>query len=741
MAFTSSESMGDMQANAALTESRRSEILSSLVSLTQNLVSAQHDAFSARLADALIRQSETSTGSREANVSFHSSNILKSNSYAFHHLASAALAENLQRELVLLECGSHGAVKADGALSLVSFEEMDSKLQIGAGSRPFEQQHADAYNALNIRLANLLQRDELPLSQNPFRPEVFLRAINQAWCGFDPDPESHQLVMPLLRPDVFLELSTLLQALNDALIANGILPDLQDSYRIKKTDGHSDPARKDDGAETALLQKLKRMFSAPDAAADIAVSVSADGYEHRFESGQRLGNMLRVDSLGQAGQVSGATRQLYAFLNDLQQRIVAHDGLGGDASGASTALPHDARLAQIKRQFPPHALTQVDENTIDLLTKVFDTVFRDHNIPSEIKDLIGLLQIPILKAALIDKEFFFEEAHPARRLIELLSKSSMAWDRKKGYEDPLYQAMKRNIGRVQQEFDREISLFSIVVSNLECFLVEQEAQDAAGVLSKPITEALQLEKLTQARTAAKSEVAQRIGTGELLPFVETFLVAKWVPVLSLAYSVKEEKPKALQSALQTMDQLIWSVKPKLTPEQRRELITKLPGLLTMVNKWLNVIQWEDADRLRFFSELAECHASIVRAPLELSPQRRLEIAVEAAQKATERRLEKRGQTQQQMLVRDDQFVATVASLERGAWLEFTPTGEPSKRVKLAWVSPQRSLFIFTTSAREEAFSMSTQQLEQLLRDGRARRVLLDGLVGRALSEAFEENAA
>ncbi|MFD2273414.1 DUF1631 family protein [Undibacterium arcticum] len=245
-----------MSANAATAQSRRSEILRDLLPVALNLAGAQHDAFSARLADALMQQSETSTDSREANLSFNVSNLLKNNSYAFQHLAAAFLKENLQRELGMLERGSYpAAAKTDGALSLVSYEEMDNKLQIGAGSRPFEQQHADAYHALNIRLANLLQRDELSLSQNPFRPEVFLSAINLAWRNFDPDPESHHLVMPLLRPDVFLQLSPLLQALNDALIADGILPDLQESYRIKKTDGHSDATRKDDSAETALLQK------------------------------------------------------------------------------------------------------------------------------------------------------------------------------------------------------------------------------------------------------------------------------------------------------------------------------------------------------------------------------------------------------------------------------------------------------------------------------------------------------
>ncbi len=53
---------------------------------------------------------------------------------------------------------------------------------------------------------------------------------------------------------------------------------------------------------------------------------------------------------------------------------------------------------------------------------IFDTVFCDQHIPDEIKALIGFLQIPVLKAALIDKGFFFEEAHPARRLIDLLNR-------------------------------------------------------------------------------------------------------------------------------------------------------------------------------------------------------------------------------------------------------------------------------------------------------------------------------
>jgi len=383
-------------------------------------------------------------------------------------------------------------------------------------------------------------------------------------------------------------------------------------------------------------------------------------------------------------------------------------------------------------------LSQVDETTIDLLSKIFDVVFRDQNIPSEIKSLIGFLQVPLLKAALIDKDFFFKEEHPARRLIELLTISSVDWDQKKGQDDPLFQTIKRNVARVQHEYDQEVVLFSDVVSDIEAYLSQEESANAEQ-LSTPIAQALKQEKIGQATKIAKQEVALRVGTGEVAAFVETFLENKWVSVLTLAYSLKEEKPQAVEGAVKTMDDLIWSVKPKITREERKELIGKLPTMLAMLNKWLNLVKLDDAERLQFFAELAECHASIVRAPLELSPQRQLEIAIEAARQATERRLQRRASEQAEP--EPDAHAVTVQQLKRGTWLEFVQRDGSIKKVKLAWISPLRSLYIFSTRDRLESFSLSAEELAKTLRDDRAAIVLLSGVVGRALAEALDSVGA
>jgi hypothetical protein len=395
-------------------------------------------------------------------------------------------------------------------------------------------------------------------------------------------------------------------------------------------------------------------------------------------------------------------------------------------------------LPQIKQHAPQGSLTRADESTIDLLSAVFDTVFRDQTISPETRNLIRFLQIPVLKAALVDKNFFFQEAHPARRMIDLMSR--MGWEQKKGPDDPLYQAMQKSVEKVGKDYEQELSVFTEAVDELEASLKAEETA-AAAAIAEPIAKALKQEKMAVAAKAAKDAVALRIGTGEVVAIVEAFLENKWVSVLTIAYSVEDERPGAVKNATDTMEDLIWSVRPKFTPDDRKKLIAKLPGLLSTLNKWLDVIKWQDADRLQFFAELAECHASIVRAPLEISPERQVEIAMEVARKDAERRLELQAKAESdEPPPEDDDASIEVDSLARGMWLEFDQE-EGSRKVKLAWISPLKTLYIFSTSSRQEAFSISGEALAQQFRDGTVRLIRTEGVVAQALSVAMGAMAA
>ncbi|HJV80332.1 DUF1631 family protein [Noviherbaspirillum sp.] len=712
MASPSSE---DARANPVPAE-MRTEILQELVEIASTVANAQIEGFTERLSDALLRVSQACVDRTEAKLHLDAANLLKQNRYPFFFVVSSRLAAALQQEVQALENAAearHAPVVAPSTLP--PDMEIDKKLCLIKAGRSIESEHSERMAALNTRLARLLGREQLNNAHNPFRPHVFLSVIHDAWCEFQPDRSLHHLVFPLLQPKLSFDMAPILHAINSALIKRGIVPTLAQSSQPEAAVPIKAAAQEEPVEEDALTQQLRRLF--PPEEPVVAKS-----------SSRPLDDAFPVLFQEEAVHAAAARNELLEYLSSLQQ---AESEMRSPVAGAEQ--PNLATLDEMKRRMPHGMLSPTDEHTFELVAKVFDVLFENKNIPAEMKELIAQLQVPALKAALINKDFFFKESFPARRSIELLARISVGWDATKGSSDPLYLLVQRSVQRILQEADHRISVFADVAGSLEAFINREETA-TAQTLSNTISHALQQEKLQQAAKAAKHEVALRIGTGEVVAFVETFLEDKWVPVLTLAYTVKEEKPEAVDSAIKTMDDLCWSVKPKITMAERKELLAKLPPMLAMLNKWLDLIKWDEAERTRFFAELARCHASIVRAPLELSPERQMQIALQVAKRAAERRLMR--QARQKPEPQLDEFDEQVAGLQRGTWVEFRRLNSVAMKVKLAWVSPMGSLFIFATRDRQEALSMSAEELAQSLRTQRARILSVAGLINGALTAAL-----
>ncbi len=803
------------------TVSPRHALLEELIGIAVKHAGDQYLDLASKLAGALIDATDGDT--RLIQQRIRAGNQLRNRNFAFLHLATNALEKALRREIAELAPAARRVARAaDQPLSLVPFEEMDNKVALSGVSKPFESLHADALQTLNVRLAFLLERDILRLSQNPFRPAVFLEALQQAWTEFDPEEESAGLLQPWIKPGMFIELGPMLEALSLALQSNGVLPGAVDGYTRRKADGGT-AARAAKTNQAALAQQLRQFFAssevagsaagqivdgiasgmlqgggrvdlsipdlpasalaagstwAPNAAQQATRGHAVGGSQPGAAVGGPVGGPAAGQASGQAGGWTqgpaqgfhagvlpnedaqrlaqiGARQPLLAYLAELQ-KAVPYESIGNLAAATGAAITTATATApgqgspagnvfylpSLKQAMPKGSLTRADESTIDLLSAVFDTVFRDPGISPEIRELIRFLQIPVLKAALVDKNFFFQEAHPARRLLELLS--HMGWEQRKGPDDPLFQAMQRSVDRVGRDYEHELSVFTEAVNELEAS-IQAEEKAAAAAIAAPIAAALRQEKMAESNKLAKNAVALRIGTGEVVAVVEAFLEQRWVSVLTIAYSIEDDKPGAVNNATKTMDDLIWSVRPKLTVDDRKQLIAKLPGLLSALNKWLDVVKWQDADRLQFFAELAECHASIVRAPLELSPERQVEIAMQVAQQAAERRLalqakaEAEAAQHAQAPTEEDDAAIETDNLTRGMWLEFAQEDGGGRKVKLAWISPRRTLYIFSTAARQEAFSMSGDDLTRRFREGRAQVVHAEGVVTVALSQALSRS--
>lgn len=750
--------------------------LDALAGIAAGYVKEHLSAMTARMAAALGDVGQQQGDPKDVYRRVKSARQLKDNAYAFFHLASGAIELALRRELDRL-LPQAAAKRAPGAaLSLVPLEEMDNRLALGALARPFDIAHADALATLSVRLGMLCGRGVLRADSNPFRPEVFLGALEETWREFEPEADSHGLILTLLRPDIVFDFAPLFDALVAALRKGG-QPGSVDAYRIQKTDDAAAAKAARAGQRAALADQLRKLFGddggddgvplipdlpglpsgnggwRPSGAAGFAGAPAASGPAATAPGAQpapgfaapagthaQPGAALDPAQAGWAAAVRGALAQAQgaAPLLDLLTRI---EPTLMQASQASQAAPEDAPggqaqnvfyLPRLKQSLPQGSLPRGDERTLDLLSRVFETVLLDDSIPPRTRELLQLLQVPVLKAALLDKNFFYEEAHPARRLVDLMSR--VGWEQRQNVNDPLFQAMQRSVARAGEA---KPDAFASAVAELEAGIAADEsAQEAA--LAAPVASAIKQEQHEVAARQARDAVALRVRAGDVVDVVSGFLEQRWTTVLTFAHTIEDARPGAVGNATRVMDDLIWSVKPKATQEQRKALIARLPRLLATLNKWLDAIKWQDAERLQFFARLAEYHAAIVRAPIELSPERQLELATLAAQQDALRRVELENAAAEQAAARAAE-VSAVDGLERGMWLEFR-SGENVRKVKLAWVSPLRTLFIFSGAGRREAFSLAADKLAVALNDGGARVLAIDGVVGQVLSDAMAQGA-
>ncbi len=65
---------------------------------------------------------------------------------------------------------------------------------------------------------------------------------------------------------------------------------------------------------------------------------------------------------------------------------------------------------------------------------------------------------------------------------------------------------------------------------------------------------------------------------------------------------------------------------------------------------------------------------------------------------------------------------SMAQFSLGDWIEYRQSGEVTRQLKLTWVSPLKSLFLWTTPEARRALCVSPDELTSMFESGRVRRI-------------------
>lgn len=704
----------------------------------------EHEADNLRRVRAQLRRLLDDKPSPSQSQNLRSAHtMLELREFAFHQAFHSALRTTLEEEtqLALPDAPAHvspphsllGDPMHGVTLSLVDMSEVDRIMLIDRVALRFTQHHEAPLNTLTQRLGTLLHLPAPSLTRNPYRPDVFIRSFMQAWDQGGFDPQASDDLLQSLQPQHTVDLSALYLALDDKLADAGVTAEATLRIKHNANQPHS-AAKLATASATGTVGRMTPMTPRSPILTQMRHSLTSTARQFLQHIGWQAGARIHKGAIPTLWPPVDPS--LLDYLGDLQACAVTSDDMPralDDAPANHNILRKMRDLAQVRRA------PELDRGTVDALAEVFDYVFADQDIPVQMKYIIGRLQIPVLKAAMIDRDFFRSNDHPARRLVDALAHASIAWAPERGETDPLYTRIEQTVKRVLNEFEDDLDLFRDLLQQFTEFLFETE-QQAQAAIEKAADQERDRELIAHALLTADKAVHERINaqpkSQPLARFLVPFLTQQWRDVLVHAHLSADQAPQGWKDALATIDQLIWSTQPKTLAEERRQLVAVLPELVRSINQGLDCIEWQGEPRATFTRRLITTHMLAIRmthaAPADAHTQAQEERAGAQAMEELNARLAPHLSQNQ------DEFDRLARSFKRGLWFDFTMEDGQPHRCLLSWVSPMRTRLLFTNREGFDAFVRSEREVAALLRLKRLRMVDRTPIVARALSQIMAD---
>ncbi|HPG61672.1 MAG TPA: DUF1631 family protein [Casimicrobium sp.] len=405
---------------------------------------------------------------------------------------------------------------------------------------------------------------------------------------------------------------------------------------------------------------------------------------------------------------AGVDRRLLDSLTDLQLRADQIDF-------SSPPQPARTVLREVVPGYASGEISVLDATTTELVAMMFDFVLARKELRDEIKVLLGRLQIPMLKAAMVDRGFFSRKNHPARQLLNRLADAGIGWSPEDGVHDELFLKIRDLVEHISSDFVDDLGFFTAALVELEQFIAEQEI-NAKSTVEDETAEAQAADTHLAAVREAKETVDARIRQNALPEPVIEFIEVAWQPHLQDALLDGGKESPQYEKAVAVLDELVWSVTPKDQPAERTLLSQRVPSLVRRLREGLKSLS--DDTVTPFFDRLLEVHAGLLRGakpeyvePTEL-PDASNDIAF-------------------------DPFGELVKQMERNQWIEMSDEKGALKYAKLAWVSPQGTTYLFTTRHGRKAASLTPEELAEWFRTDKARLIEAEPIVDRALAGMFQ----
>ncbi|MDM0019891.1 DUF1631 family protein [Variovorax saccharolyticus] len=323
-----------------------------------------------------------------------------------------------------------------------------------------------------------------------------------------------------------------------------------------------------------VLLNLKRFVTA---------RIGGDFTQPRAPGGSQMAGGVGVGAMG-AGGASPAFVAAIADAEAAYQVAASQYVVGEEATAIHQASAElRRRTSELKKKAP----TTADKATVEIVALMFQAILAEERIPFSARVWFARLQMPVLRVAIAEPEFFGTLQHPARMLIDRMGSCVMGFDAAAISGSALEGEIRRVVQVIEQYPETGQRVFKLVFDEFVAFLNKYLTQ--SDTTQRVMSVAQQVEQKETMAIQYTIELRKMLNDMPVREEIREFLFKVWAEVLAIAalrYGAQDEQTVTLK---RVASDLVWAASAKPNRNDRTRVIQDLPKLLQRLRQGMTLL--------------------------------------------------------------------------------------------------------------------------------------------------------
>ncbi len=483
-------------------------------------------------------------------------------------------------------------------LSIMESDELDTWLAVRAMSAKLEERMGETLEALETRFEEI-SANPITLENNPAGPFVIASVFREMLTQIVLEDEPRKFLFTVMGKVLSTKLKALHDELNELMIANGILPTLFKRMEVVRTgsdfsDDVASPTstrpqrRRRDAEPTPSAPQQKpaegsqtqahdvqperaapahstpvnysrpattpgKTVTAPPSPVGMASATPVSGgYSHAVHELMRMQSPTKGEEQEVPPRGYFSSGQVVQALDQLSQAV---SSLGGRSMDSMEHVNYLSNAVAETVGEAGKGLSASDREAVTYLGGMFGSISQDYLVPEHTRPWFSRLEIPMLKAGILDSSLLEDDTHPAR---ELLNRLEEIGDLVQDNESPLAQKAKSQIENLLRKIDEKVEsdpgVFIEALSELD-EVQEVVEGDYEEKIKKLIHQCEQEKEIDDARETILSELNKRLGKRDVPIVVLHLLDSGWKNLLLRTLMRSGADSAAFKTYLNVIDML------------------------------------------------------------------------------------------------------------------------------------------------------------------------------------------